>query len=76
MRHALKLNKIKKALNARNEFIKNTFGRYLSDDVVTSILESPKGTSLGGEKREVTIMMTDLRGFTSISERLPAEKCV
>ena len=73
---ALILNKIKKALNARNEFIKNTFGRYLSDDVVTSILESPKGTSLGGEKREVTIMMTDLRGFTSISERLPAEKCV
>ena len=73
---ALILNRIKKALNARNEFIKNTFGRYLSDDVVTSILESPKGTSLGGEKREVTIMMTDLRGFTSISERLPAEKCV
>jgi class 3 adenylate cyclase len=73
---ALILNKIKKALNARNEFIKNTFGRYLSDDVVASILESPKGTSLGGEKREVTIMMTDLRGFTSISERLPAEKCV
>ncbi|MBP7283652.1 MAG: Cache 3/Cache 2 fusion domain-containing protein [Leptospiraceae bacterium] len=73
---ALILNRIKKALNARNEFIKNTFGRYLSDDVVTSILESPKGTSLGGEKREVTIMMTDLRGFTSISERLSAEKCV
>ncbi|HNL74227.1 MAG TPA: adenylate/guanylate cyclase domain-containing protein, partial [Leptospiraceae bacterium] len=73
---ALILNRIKKALNARNEFIKNTFGRYLSDDVVASILESPKGTSLGGEKREVTIMMTDLRGFTSISERLPAEKCV
>jgi adenylate cyclase len=70
------LNRIKKALNQRNEFIKNTFGRYLSDEIVNTILETPKGLSLGGEKREVTIMMTDLRGFTSISERLPAEKCV
>lgn len=70
------LNKIKKALNLRNQFIKDTFGRYLSDEIVSTILETPKGLSLGGEKREVTIMMTDLRGFTSISERLPAEQCV
>ena len=70
------LNRIKKALNLRNQFIKDTFGRYLSDEIVSTILETPKGLSLGGEKREVTIMMTDLRGFTSISERLPAEQCV
>ncbi|QTA83953.1 Two component system response regulator receiver and adenyl cyclase domains-containing protein [Desulfonema limicola] len=62
-----------KQLEIRNSFIRKTFGRYLSDDVVDSILESPEGTRLGGEKRRVTIMMSDLRGFTSIGERLPAE---
>ncbi|NQU16387.1 MAG: response regulator [Desulfobacteraceae bacterium] len=63
-------------LEKANRFIRKTFGRYLSDDIVNSILESPEGAALGGEKRFVTIMMTDLRGFTSIGERLPAEEVV
>ena len=63
-------------LEKANRFIRETFGRYLSDDIVDTILESPEGASLGGEKRFVTIMMTDLRGFTSIGERLPAEDVV
>jgi len=70
------LLKSQEQLRIRNEFIKKTFGRYLSDDVVESILESPEGTKLGGEKRKITIMMTDLRGFTSVSERLEAEDVV
>ncbi|HNI95819.1 MAG TPA: adenylate/guanylate cyclase domain-containing protein [Leptospiraceae bacterium] len=68
--------RLKKALDVRNRFIKETFGMYLSDEVVNSILETPEGTMLGGDKRIVTIMMTDLRGFTSIGERLPAESVV
>ncbi len=63
-------------LEIRNRFIRQTFGRYLSDDVVDRILESPEGMKLGGEKRRVTIMMSDLRGFTAMSERLPAETVV
>ncbi len=70
------LLKSQEQLRIRNEFIKKTFGRYLSDDVVDNILESPEGTKLGGEKRQITIMMTDLRGFTSVSERLEAEDVV
>lgn len=62
-----------KQLEVRNTFIKETFGRYLSDDIVSKLLESPEGLQLGGEKRTVTVMMTDLRGFTAISERLPPE---
>ncbi len=65
-----------KELAKANQFIRQTFGRYLSDDVVDTILESPTGTALGGEKRYVTIMMTDLRGFTSTCEQLPAEDVV
>jgi len=63
-------------LERANRFIRKTFGRYLSDSIVDTILESPEGTSLGGEKRKLTIMMTDLRGFTAISERLAAETVV
>ncbi|MCP4401388.1 MAG: adenylate/guanylate cyclase domain-containing response regulator [bacterium] len=71
-----RLQKANTALEARNRFIRKTFGRYLSDDVVNTILESPEGLALGGEKRFITIMMTDLRGFTPIGERLPAESVV
>ncbi|MBT3409982.1 MAG: adenylate/guanylate cyclase domain-containing response regulator [Halieaceae bacterium] len=59
----------------RNEkFIRATFGRYLSDEIVTDILERPEGLELGGDLRRVTIMMSDIRGFTSLSEQLePAQ---
>ncbi|MFH1242655.1 MAG: adenylate/guanylate cyclase domain-containing protein [Pseudomonadota bacterium] len=72
----LERNEAHDQLEKANRFIRKTFGRYLSDDIVNSILESPEGAALGGEKRFVTIMMTDLRGFTSIGERLPAEEVV
>jgi adenylate cyclase len=70
------LLKNRKQLEIRNRFIRKVFGRYLSDDVVDSILESPEGLKLGGEKRKITIMMSDLRGFSTISEHLPAEDVV
>jgi adenylate cyclase len=56
--------------------IRHTFGRYLSKEVVTSLLESPQGLQLGGERRKITILVSDLRGFTSISEQLPPEQVV
>jgi adenylate cyclase len=52
------------------------FGRYLSTEVMNSLLEDPTALELGGEKRKVTIMMTDLRGFTALSERLNPEQVV
>ncbi len=59
----------------RNEkFIRATFGRYLSDEIVTDILERPEGLELGGDLRRVTILMSDIRGFTTLSEHLaPAQ---
>ncbi|MGH7207321.1 MAG: adenylate/guanylate cyclase domain-containing protein [Nitrospiraceae bacterium] len=63
-------------LELRNRFIRETFGRYLSDEVVASLLDSPTGLQLGGEKRKVTMVMADLRGFTSLSERLAPERVV
>jgi len=69
-----RVEKQKQKLEIRNRFIKKTFGRYLSDEIVESILDSPQGLKLGGEKKIVTILMSDLRGFTSIGEKLEAEE--
>jgi adenylate cyclase len=63
-------------LDRRNQFIRKTFGRYLSDDIVADLLETPDGLALGGEKRLVTVLMSDLRGFTATSERLKPEQVV
>jgi adenylate cyclase len=65
------LNNLNGQLEIANTVIRKTFGRYLSDDVVKDILSS-EGVVLGGETRTVTILMSDLRGFTAISENLPA----
>lgn len=54
------------------EKLHETFGRYVSDDVATAILEQPEGLAMGGVSKSVTIMMSDLRGFTAMCERLDA----
>jgi len=56
--------------------LKKMFGRYLSTEVMNSLIENPSALELGGERRSVTIMMTDLRGFTALSERLQPERVV
>jgi PAS domain S-box-containing protein len=70
------LQRLAAQVELRNRFIRETFGRYLTDEVVANLLDSPAGQKLGGEKRKVTMMMSDLRGFTSLSERLPPERVV
>jgi class 3 adenylate cyclase len=57
-------------------FIKETFGRYLSQTVVDEILTSPEGHKIGGTRKEVTVLMSDLRGFTSLSEDRDPEEMV
>ncbi|MGD1857110.1 MAG: CHASE2 domain-containing protein [Leptolyngbyaceae cyanobacterium] len=56
--------------------IRRTFNRYLSDQVVANLLDNPENLKLGGETREITILTSDLRGFTALSERLSPEKVV
>jgi len=70
------IRRLAEGLEIRNRFIQQTFGRYLSDEIVSSLLESPKGLALGGEQRRVTILMADLRGFTWIAEKLTPDQVV
>jgi adenylate cyclase len=67
---------LNKELDRRNQFIRKTFGRYTSDEIVDAILDAPDGLKLGGEKREVTLLMSDLRGFTALAERLEPTRVV
>lgn len=71
-----KLVELNKELERRNQFIRKTFGRYTSDEIVEALLDMPDGLKLGGEKREVTILMSDLRGFTALAERLEPTEVV
>ncbi len=57
-------------------FIRDTFGRYLSRKVVDEIIEKPTGRSIGGRKETVTVLMSDLRGFTGLAEAEDAEVLV
>jgi class 3 adenylate cyclase len=61
---------LNKKLELRNRFIRETFGRYTSEDIVGVLLDVPEGLKIGGEKRELTLLMSDLRGFTALAERL------
>ena len=70
------LQRLAEQVEQRNRFIRETFGRYLTDEVVDAVLASPTGLQMGGEKRKITMLMADLRGFTSLSERLPPERVV
>ena len=79
----LTMDHLRRSLAAKNaelarahELVRRAFGRYVSEAVATSILQSPEGLELGGEEREVTILMSDLRGFTALAARLTPHEVI
>jgi len=65
-------------INERKERIRvrNTFGRYVSPDVMEEILKDSKGLGLGGKRRHITVLFSDIRGFTTISEQIGPEQVI
>ena len=57
-------------------FLRKAFGTYLSGDVINEIIADPSSLKLGGQKRWITAMFTDVRGFSTISEALDPEQLV
>jgi adenylate cyclase len=53
---------------AQRKQIRGMFTQYMSPELVEQLAQSPEKLKLGGEQREMTIMFTDVRGFTTISE--------
>lgn len=58
------------------KFIEKAFKGYMSDSLLAEIMKNPRGLHLGGEKKRVTVFFSDLAGFTTLSEKLPAEEVV
>ena len=63
---------LREQLNKRERFIRSVVSPYLSDEVMEEIIEHPDEIRIGGERRLVTIMFTDLRKSTEISESMSA----
>ena len=59
-----------------NRFIKDAFSAYLSADFLEQLMNNPKTLSLGGENKELSILFSDIRGFTTISESMNASSLV
>ncbi|MGI6459842.1 MAG: CHASE2 domain-containing protein [Candidatus Hydrogenedentales bacterium] len=60
----------------RKQLLRQSFARYVSAELVDQILESSQPVNVSGERRTVTILMTDIRGFTSMSEAMDPEDLV
>lgn len=58
------------------DFIRDTFGRYLTREVVNRLLEHKDGLQLGGEARNISLIMSDIRGFTATVARMQPEQVI
>ncbi len=68
-------NRMARSLREK-EMIKRAFTRYVAREVVEEILKNPEKMVLTGERREVTVLFCDVRGFTPMSERMSPEEVV
>ncbi len=59
--------------NEKNQ-VRTAFGRYLSPSVVEQLANHPERLKLGGETKNMTVLFSDIRSFTTISERMNAEE--
>ncbi len=60
----------------RNEYLKKVFGTYVHPSLLEELIADPKKLKLGGEKRHMTVLFSDVRGFTTFSEKLSPEGLV
>jgi adenylate cyclase len=56
--------------------VKRLFGRYVSRDVFEQLMAHPETAELGGKRRDMTVLFSDIRGFTSVTERADPEQIV
>jgi adenylate cyclase len=68
-------NRMARSLREK-EMIKRAFTRYVAREVVEEVLKDPEHAMLKGERRAVTVLFCDIRGFTTLSERLTPEQVV
>ena len=60
--------------NRNKEKVQNAMGRYMSEDVMKLVIKNIDNLGLGGKKAVVTVLFSDIRGFTSLSEMMSAQQ--
>lgn len=60
--------------NRNKEKIKQAMGKYISQDIMKNVVNNIDDLKLGGKRAVVTVLFSDIRGFTSLSEKMPAEE--
>lgn len=58
------------------DFVTQTFGRYVDAEIARKLMQLPEASRLGGEKREVSILMSDIRGFTPMAEKMSPDRII
>jgi len=61
---------------AEKRMVKNLFGRFVSKDVVAQLAENPELAQLGGKRRDMSVLFSDIRGFTTVTEGGKPEELV
>lgn len=64
------------SVDAEKARLRTTFQHYLDASVMEQVLEHPEKLKLGGERKELTVLFADIRGFTTLSERMTPEQLV
>jgi adenylate cyclase len=73
----LRIKTLHDDIQRKNHLLRTIFGRYVSEDVAAEIMADPeRQLRLGGQKREVTVLFGDLRGFTPMAEQLDPQDAV
>lgn len=70
------LRDLNRQLEKAKDLLKQSFQRYVGAQIVDKIVESSEPVNLSGERKPVSILLSDIRGFTALSERLEAEELV
>lgn len=63
-------------VNRERHELRSAFEKYVSPSVITSVMSHPESLVLGGERRRMTVLFSDLRGFTTLSEHMDASQIV
>jgi adenylate cyclase len=74
VKNHLMLQSAKEYLKEKNKFLENAFSRYVSSKVIEQLKEMPIDEFLRMDKREVSILFVDMRGFTALGSRLTPEE--
>ncbi|MGX1929039.1 adenylate/guanylate cyclase domain-containing protein [Flagellimonas sp. 2504JD4-2] len=70
------LEALNSELMESNQFYKHLFGQYMSESLLDKVVKNKKETQLGGEERDVTVLVSDIRGFSPISEQYDAKTVI